>query len=100
MQAVRTFDSSHEDAECSPYLHGHHFTVTAKSDRPDIGIRLDGIVAELHLRQLDRMLNGGSQTIYGLAAWFMERLLTSDTTVDSVTVEFLGKGATVKRERR
>jgi hypothetical protein len=100
MRSQRTFDSSHEDEACSPYLHGHTFVVEAESERVDLGETLAAIVSELHLRHLSHMLNGGSQTCQGLAAWFMERVLTADGTVDRVTVSFLDRSATVTRERR
>jgi 6-pyruvoyl-tetrahydropterin synthase len=95
-----TFDSSHEDESCSKYVHGHQFLVEAESQRDDIEQNLKTIIEELHLRQLGRMLNGGSQTVDGLAAWFMERLLVVDPTVENVRVGFLDHEAKVVRERR
>jgi hypothetical protein len=99
-KTIQSFDSSHEDESCSPWPHGHTYTVSASSERADIGSTLREIISELHLRNLGKMLNGGSQTIDGLAAWFMERILTIDPTVDSVTVTFMDRLATVTRERR
>lgn len=94
-----TFDSSHEHPECGPYPHGHQFAVEAWGEK-DLTAPLFAILEELHLRNLSRMLNGGSQSGDGIAAWIMERLLVTNPEVDGVTVGYLNKQFTVIRERR
>lgn len=77
--ASATFGSTHRDPAEGPHLHGHTFHVSATETGSDIGDELGAdlrmVVAELHLRSLDDMLVGGSQTLDGIAAWLMERLL-------------------------
>jgi hypothetical protein len=93
------FDASHEDAGCSPYPHGHTFSVTAEGSK-DMEDALAAIVAELHLRDLGRMLNGGAQYPGALAAWFLDRLMVTNPEIDRVTVSFMDRFAIVERERR
>lgn len=99
MQFTKKFDSSHEDDGCSPYEHGHTFSVIARGPK-DMEQALESIVAELHLRDLGRMLNGGGQYPGALAAWFMERLMVTNPEINSVTVSFMDRFAIVERERR
>lgn len=75
------FGSTHLDAAEGPHLHGHTFHVSITELGTEYGLRgdleadLQTVVAELNLRDLREMLVGGSQTLDGIAAWVMERLL-------------------------
>ena len=94
-----TFDSSHEDAECSPYPHGHTFLVEAFGEK-DVSEPLMEIIGELDLRNLGRMMNGGSQDGEGIARWILDRLMVTNPEVDGVSVAFRRRKYTVTRERR
>lgn len=80
--ASATFASTHRDASEGPHLHGHTFTVTATELGNDAGVKYElrpdliAVLSELHLHSLDDMLVGGSQTLDGIGAWVMERLLS------------------------
>lgn len=75
------FASTHREPAEGPHLHGHTFKVSATELGNDAGVRadtlldLEAVLSELHLHNLDEMLLGGSQTLDGIAAWVMERLL-------------------------
>ena len=81
ISVTATFASTHRDEREGPYLHGHTYQVTATELGNDAGVKyelgpdLRNVLAELHLHCLDDMLTGGSQTLDGLGAWLMERLL-------------------------
>lgn len=76
-----TFASTHRDPSEGPHIHGHTFRVRATELGTDAGVRADllpdlrAVLSELHLHSLDDMLIGGSQTLDGIGAWVMERLL-------------------------
>ena len=83
------FDTTHRDLDESIHLHGHRFTVEAiEQSEIETGLEEDlhALVLELHLRDLGQMLVGGSQTLQGLASWFMERLLTQHPRTTSVEI--------------
>jgi hypothetical protein len=83
------FDTTHRDPDEGVHLHGHRFTVEAvEQSEIETGLEKDlhAIVMELHLRDLGQMLVGGSQTLQGLASWFMERLLTQHPRTISVEI--------------
>lgn len=77
-----TFASTHRDPSEGPHLHGHSYVVAATELGNDAGVKyellpdLRAILSELHLHSLDEMLIGGSQTLDGIGAWIMERLLS------------------------
>jgi hypothetical protein len=104
-----TFASTHKDEREGPYLHGHTYQVTATELGNDAGVKyslepdLRAVLSELHLHSLDDMLVGGSQTLDGLGAWVMERLLISHQRLIAVEVSTLdapGIRVTVTREIR
>ena len=76
-----TFASTHREPTEGPHKHGHTFYVTAEELGSDAGVRADTradltkVVSELHLHSLDEMLVGGQQTLDGIGAWIMERML-------------------------
>jgi hypothetical protein len=75
---TRTFEAAHLDEAESPYRHGHEFTVRVVQrdiNSLELGSALDDIIREIHLRDLDVMIAGGSTSLEGIAAWFMERLV-------------------------
>lgn len=88
----KTFSSSHLDPTHGQYLHGHTFRVKAIEQGTDSGVRddlgtdLSSIVGELDMRPLGDMLVGGSQTLEGIAAWIMERLLSRHPKLTTVEV--------------
>jgi len=90
--AEASFASAHRDPEEGPHPHGHTFHVRATEQGTDGGVGaeilgdLRSIVGELHLHDLGDMLYGGSQTLTGLAAWIMERLLSRHPRLTSVEV--------------
>ena len=90
--ASATFGSTHRLSTEGPHLHGHTFHVSATETAldSDMGDDLPGdlraIVGELHLRSLDDMLIGGNQTLDGIAAWLMERLLVRHPGLSIVEV--------------
>lgn len=77
------FASTHRLVEAEgPHLHGHTFGVQATELGTEVGgVKYDllpdlqGVLVELHLHNLDEMLMGGSQTLDGIGAWIMERLI-------------------------
>ena len=77
-----TFASTHRDPSEGPHLHGHTYSVSATELGNDAGVKyellpdLRAVISELHLHSLDDMLIGGSQTLDGIGAWIMERLLS------------------------
>jgi len=77
-----TFASTHRDPGEGPHLHGHSYVVRATELGNDAGVKyellpdLRAVLSELHLHSLDDMLVGGSQTLDGIGAWLMERLLS------------------------
>jgi len=77
-----TFASTHRDKDEGPHLHGHTYSVSATELGNDAGVKyellpdLRMVLSELHLHSLDDMLVGGSQTLDGIGAWVMERLLS------------------------
>jgi hypothetical protein len=86
---VDHFDATHRDPDESSHVHGHRFTieVVEQSEVPTpIVDDLAAICMELHLRDLEQMLVGGSQSLTGIASWFMERLLTKHPRVVNVEV--------------
>jgi hypothetical protein len=104
-----TFASTHRDEREGPHLHGHTYRVTAVELANDAGVKLDlvtdldDVLAELHLHDLDEMLYGGSQTLDGIAAWVMERLLTRHprlVRVEASTLDQPGIVMAVLREIR
>ena len=88
----QVFDSSHLDPVHGPYLHGHTFHVKATKQGTDGGVPddlpadLHDILHELDLHPLGEMLTGGSQTLEGIVAWIMERLLSRHPKLTSVEV--------------
>lgn len=94
-----SFDASHEHPECGPHRHGHLFRVKAWGPK-DVEEGLRDIIDELDLRDLGRMMNGGSQSGHGIASWILERLLVVNPEVDGVSVAFRDREFTVIRERR
>jgi hypothetical protein len=86
------FDSSHLDPGCGPYLHGHRFHVKAHEEGTDAGVRADlptdlrAVLLELDQHPLGDMLVGGAQTLAGIAAWIMERLLSRRPRLTEVEV--------------
>ena len=83
------FDATHLDPDEGAHLHGHRFTVEVV-EQSEVATLIEhdlhAIVLELHLRDLGQMLVGGSQSLPGMASWFMERLLTKHPRVISVEV--------------
>lgn len=109
ISASATFASTHRDEREGPHLHGHTFKVTATELGNDAGVKyeldpdLGAVLDELHLKSLDDMLTGGSQTLDGLAAWVMERLLSRHprlVRVDIATFDAPGTVVSVLRELR
>lgn len=103
-----TFASTHRGCE-GPHLHGHTFKVSATELGSDVGIKpgllpdLEAILGELHLHNLDEMLLGGSQTLDGIGAWIMERLLSRHprlVRVEVSTADQPGVVVAVMREIR
>ena len=90
--AEDTFASTHRDPDEGPHLHGHSFHVAVTELGNDAGVRhvltdhLSEVLSELHLHCLDDMLVGGSQTLDGIAAWVMERLLINHPRITNVEV--------------
>lgn len=87
--ATTEFDASHVDLDESPHRHGHHYIVEVWENteiRSSILEDLEAVRDELHLRDLDEMLNGGASTGPGLASWFMERLLINHPKITRVEV--------------
>lgn len=88
----RSFASTHRDPEESDHLHGHTFHVVVTELGNDAGVReiladhLGDVLVELHLHSLDDMLVGGSQTLDGIAAWVMERLLINHPRITKTEV--------------
>ena len=86
------FDSTHLESACGPYLHGHRFYVKAHELGTDAGVRTDlpadlrSVLLELDLHPLGEMLVGGVQTLDGVAAWIMERLLSRRPRLTEVEV--------------
>lgn len=86
------FDSSHLDPEHGPYSHGHRFHVRAVEQGTDAGVGSDlpvdlrSVLIELDHHPLGDMLVGGSQTLEGIAAWIMERLLSRRPRLTKVEV--------------
>jgi hypothetical protein len=87
-----SFASTHYDAKESSHLHGHSFNVAVTEMGSDAGVRDDlaphlrDVLAELDLHNLDEMLVGGSQTLDGIGAWVMERLLINHPRITRVEV--------------
>jgi 6-pyruvoyl-tetrahydropterin synthase len=90
--------------------HGHTYFVEATSVSqlnsvdwalPD---KLESIVGELHERNLEDMMRGGSTDLDGIARWILERLMSSVPSIVEVTVTEggqLGRTAiTARRELR
>ena len=109
ISASATFASTHKDEREGPHLHGHTFIVKATELGLDTGVKyelmpdLRALLSELHLHSLDDMLTGGSQTLDGLGAWLMERLLINHPRLVAVEVSTLdapGLLVTVTREIR
>jgi hypothetical protein len=87
--ATQSFDASHRDPDESPHRHGHtyHVAVTEQTEvRSPLPAHLADICAELHLRDLDEMLVGGSSTGPGIASWVLERLLINHPKITRVEV--------------
>lgn len=91
--ATATFASTHKDEREGPHLHGHTFVVTAHELGNDAGVKYEllpdlqaVVVGELHLKSLGDMLMGGSQTLDGIGAWVMERLLINHPRLVRVDV--------------
>ena len=87
------FDSTHLETEShGPYIHGHRFWVKATEQGTDAGVKTDlpldlrAVLLELEGHPLGDMLVGGSQTLSGIAAWIMERLLTRRPRLTEVEV--------------
>ena len=86
------FDSSHLDPACGTYVHGHRFWVKATEQGTDAGVRSDlpadlrSVLLELDVHPLGDMLIGGAQTLDGIAAWIMERLLSRRPRLTEVEV--------------
>lgn len=104
-----TFASTHRDKDEGPHLHGHTFTVAATELGNDAGVKYDlrpdlaAILSELHLHSLDEMLVGGSQSLDGIGAWVMERLLVRHprlVRVDVFTADRADVVVSVTREIR
>lgn len=82
ISSTATFASTHRDEREGPHIHGHSFVVTVHELGTDAGVKyellpdLKAVLGELHLHNLDDMLVGGSQTLDGIGAWVMERLLS------------------------
>lgn len=87
-----TFASTHRLESEGPHRHGHTFHVEATELGTEGGVRYDlhpdlaSIVFELDLHDLDDMLVGGSQSLDGIAAWIMERLLLRHPRLTTVEV--------------
>jgi len=96
-----TFASTHTDESEGPHLHGHSFVVTATELGNDAGVKyellpdLRAVLSELHLHKLDDMLVGGSQTLDGIGAWVMERLLSRHPRLVRVDVSTADQGNVV-----
>ena len=60
------------------HLHGHTYrvraTTVAESD-PTLQAHLQAVAGELDLRRLEDMIVGGSTDLFGIASWFLERLI-------------------------
>jgi 6-pyruvoyl-tetrahydropterin synthase len=104
-----TFASTHRDENEGPHLHGHTYRVTATELGNDAGVKyellpdLKAVLSELHLHSLDDMLVGGSQTLDGIGAWVMERLLNRHprlVRVDVHTADQPDVSVSVMREIR
>lgn len=86
------FDSTHLEPDHGPYVHGHRFWVSATEQGTDAGVRTDlpadlrAVLLELDNHPLGDMLVGGAQTLDGIAAWVMERLLTRRPRLTDVQV--------------
>lgn len=83
------FDASHRDPDESPHRHGHSYQieVTEQTEiRSSLPAHLSDVCSELHLRDLDDMLQGGSSTNPGIASWILERLLINHPKITRVEV--------------
>ena len=86
------FDATHLDPICGAYIHGHRFWVKATEQGTDAGVKTDlpvdlrTVLLELDRHPLGDMLVGGAQTLDGLAAWIMERLLSRRPRLTEVVV--------------
>jgi hypothetical protein len=109
ISATATFASTHQDEREGPHLHGHTFNVTVLELGSDAGVKyelqpdLESVLSELHLKPLDVMLTGGSQTLDGIGSWVMERLLGRHprlVRVDTSTCDQPGAVVGVTREIR
>ena len=102
--ATSEFDASHQDPDESPHRHGHHYIVEVwerTEIRSDLLGDLRSVLDELHLRDLDEMLNGGSSSGPGIASWIMERLLINHPKIERVEVSWgWGQRYGVTREVR
>lgn len=100
-----SFDATHEDESESKYLHGHHYSVSVIEQLrgemcQTLENDLNSLILQLHLRKLSDMLYGGSQSLVGIAAWVMERLLGEHSTIVEVEVSTGTRSGIVKREIR
>ena len=86
------FDSTNLDPAHGAYVHGHRFHVKATEQGTDGGVRSDlpldlrSVMIELDSHPLGDMLIGGAQTLDGIAACIMERLLTRRPRLTEVEV--------------
>jgi 6-pyruvoyl-tetrahydropterin synthase len=82
-----SFDATHNDPLETQHLHGHRFEVEV-SEQTEVTSKLREHLAEvcreLHLRSLDEMLTGGSQTGQGIASWILERLLINHPKITRI----------------
>lgn len=84
-----TFAASHRDPDESPHRHGHtyHVEVTEQTEiRSSLAAHLADVCSELHLRDLDEMLVGGSSSDPGIASWIIERLLMLHPKITRIEV--------------
>lgn len=112
--AKTEFDASHqifESPRCSR-LHGHRYLVEAECigrldpktssalDLSQFATDLSMIAEELRFRHLPDMMPGVTTTPFGIASWFMERLLASWPVIRVSVSETPNTTATVTREVR
>ena len=101
-----TFDSTHQDEKEGPHLHGHTFTVSVTEKASLEGLcstlqaDLTTVTRSLHLHTLSDMLYGGAQTLDGVGAWIVERLLLEHPHITRVEVAVPGMSGVVTREIR